>query len=113
MQFKSQVKLPFGSGEKAKYRFPIGTILAIFDLQVTAMLPTKFQINWLFGPGEETHLSDKYKTKTKNLTGLQSDPIQHICCMDVALYLRKIKYCLSQTKNQNIVYCNYDWHFKS
>ena len=27
-------------------KFPIGTILAIFDLQVTPMLPTKYQVNW-------------------------------------------------------------------
>ena len=31
----------------------IGTILANCDLQVTPMLPTKFQINWPFGSGEE------------------------------------------------------------
>ena len=30
-----------------------GTILAIFYLQVTLMLPTKFQVNWPFGSGEE------------------------------------------------------------
>ena len=34
-------------------RFPIETILAIFDLYVTPMLPTKFQVNWLLGLGEE------------------------------------------------------------
>ena len=28
-------------------------ILAIFDLQVTLMLPTKIQVNWPFGSGEE------------------------------------------------------------
>ena len=34
--------------------FPIGTILAIlFYLQVTPMLPTKFQVNWPFHSGEE------------------------------------------------------------
>ena len=33
--------------------FPIGTILAIFDLQVTPMLPTMFGVNWLLGSGEE------------------------------------------------------------
>ena len=33
--------------------FPIGTILAIFDLQVTLMLPTKFRVNWILGLGEE------------------------------------------------------------
>ena len=50
----------FGSGEEAKIDFqdgchgshlgfPIGTILAIFDLQVTPMLPTMFGVNWLLG----------------------------------------------------------------
>ena len=29
-----------------------GTILAIFALQGTPMLPTKFQVNWPFGSGE-------------------------------------------------------------
>ena len=33
--------------------FPIGTILAIFDLQVTSMNLTKFQVNWPFGSGKE------------------------------------------------------------
>ena len=33
--------------------FTIGTILAIFDLQVTLMLPTKFPVNWPFSSGEE------------------------------------------------------------
>ena len=33
--------------------FTIGTILAIFDLLVTPMLPTKFRVNWPFSSGEE------------------------------------------------------------
>ena len=33
--------------------FPIETIFAIFDVQVTLMLPTKFQVNWPFCSGEE------------------------------------------------------------
>ena len=33
--------------------FTIGMILAIFDLQVTQMLPTKCQVKWSFGSGEE------------------------------------------------------------
>ena len=33
--------------------FPIGTILAISNLQVTPMLPTKFGVNWPLGSGEE------------------------------------------------------------
>ena len=33
--------------------FQIETTLTIFDLQVIPMLPTKFQVNWPFGSGEE------------------------------------------------------------
>ena len=33
--------------------FRIGTVLAIFDLEVTPMLPTEFQVNWPFGSGEK------------------------------------------------------------
>ena len=36
--------------------FPIGRILAIFDLQVTLMLPSKFVVNWPFGSGEEAKI---------------------------------------------------------
>ena len=48
---KFGVNWTFGSGEEAKkidfqdgghLGFPIGMILAIFDLQVTQMLPTKY-----------------------------------------------------------------------
>ena len=53
-----------GLGEEAKIDFqdgchgghlgfPIGTILAIFYLQVTPMLPSKFGVSWLFCSGEE------------------------------------------------------------
>ena len=31
--------------------FPIGTTLAIFNLQVTLMLPTKYRVNWPRGVG--------------------------------------------------------------
>ena len=31
----------------------ITMVLAIFDLQVTLMLPTKFQVKWPFDSGEE------------------------------------------------------------
>ena len=36
--------------------FPIGTILAIFDLYVTLMLPTMFGVNLLLGLGEEAKI---------------------------------------------------------
>ena len=31
-------------------------ILAIFDIQVTSMLPTKFRVSWPFGSGEEAKI---------------------------------------------------------
>ena len=40
-------------GQGGHLGFPIRTILAIFDLQVTLMLPTKFQISWPFISEEE------------------------------------------------------------
>ena len=40
-------------GHNGHFGFLIETILAIFDLQVTRMLPTKFQVNWHFGSGGE------------------------------------------------------------
>ena len=39
--------------KKRKIDFPIGKCLAIFDLQVIPMLPSKFQVNRPFGSGEE------------------------------------------------------------
>ena len=71
---KFHVNWPFSSGEEAKKDFKddghnfkddghsshlgflIRTILAIFELQVTPMLPTKFQVNWPFGSGEEAKI---------------------------------------------------------
>ena len=48
-------KIDFQDGGYGGYfGFSIETILSIFDLQVTTMLPTKFRVNWLFGSGEET-----------------------------------------------------------
>ena len=57
------VNLLLGSGEtKTDFQegchgghlgFPIGKILASFDLQVTRMLPSKFGVNWPFDSGEE------------------------------------------------------------
>ena len=41
------------SGHSGHLGFPIGTILAIFDLQDTPMLPSNFGVNWPFGLGEE------------------------------------------------------------
>ena len=52
-QVKKQT-LDFQDGSHGRnLGFLIGKILAAFDLQVTLMLPTKFQVNWPFGSGEE------------------------------------------------------------
>ena len=39
------------TGLSVQERFPIGTILGIFVLQVTLMLPTKYRVNWPRGVG--------------------------------------------------------------
>ena len=47
-------KLDFQYGHHCGHLgFPMITILAMFNLQVTLMLPTKFQVNWPLGSGEE------------------------------------------------------------
>ena len=40
-------------GHGSHLGFPIGMILAIFNLQVIPMLPTKFPVNWHLGLAEE------------------------------------------------------------
>ena len=48
-------KIDFQDGRHGGHLgFLIGRILAIFDLQVTLMLPIEFQVSWPFGSGEET-----------------------------------------------------------
>ena len=44
-------KIDFQDGSHLGFR--IGTILAIFNLQVTLMLPSKFGVKWPFSSGEE------------------------------------------------------------
>ena len=47
-------KIDFQDGDHGGHLgFLIGTILATFDLQVTPMLPTRFQVNWHLGLGEQ------------------------------------------------------------
>ena len=51
LSVQKKLKIDFKDG--GHLGFPIGTILAIFDVQVTPMLPTKFQVNRPFGSEEE------------------------------------------------------------
>ena len=47
-------KIDFQDGHHGGHlRFPIGTVLAIFDLQVTPMLRTEIKFNKPFGSAEE------------------------------------------------------------
>ena len=46
-----QFKTNFEDGSHTGYE--IKTNLAILDLRVTQILPTKFQVRWPFGSGEE------------------------------------------------------------
>ena len=53
-QSSGELKIDFQDGGHGGHLgFPIGTILAIFDLQVTLMLPSKFRVKWPFSSGEE------------------------------------------------------------
>ena len=51
LSVQEKFKIDFQDG--GHLGFWIWMILAIFDLQVTPLLPTKFQVNWPFGSGEE------------------------------------------------------------
>ena len=52
--FKKKFKTDFQAGDfDSHIDFPVNTSLAIFDLQVTLMLSTKFRVNWPFSSGEE------------------------------------------------------------
>ena len=64
---KFRVNSPFGSEKKRKIDFqngsscyhlvfPIGMILATFDIQVVSILRTKFRVNWSFSSGEEVQI---------------------------------------------------------
>ena len=53
-EMKWKIDFPDG-GHGSHIGFPIGTILAIFDLQVSPMLPTKFWVNWHLGLLEEAN----------------------------------------------------------
>ena len=57
-------KIDFQEGYGGHLGYPIGTISAIFDLQVYPMLPIKFQVNWPFGSGEEAKKKKKKKKTT-------------------------------------------------
>ena len=49
---ENKLKINFKNGRHGSHLgFHVGSIFAIFDVQVTPMLPTKFQVNWLFGSG--------------------------------------------------------------
>ena len=49
-----KLKIDFQNGSRGGHLgFPIGTILAIFDLQFAPILPVKFRVNWPFRSREE------------------------------------------------------------
>ena len=63
-----EAKTDFQDGlHDGRFGFPSGTILIVLDLQVTPMLPTKFQVNWLFDSGEEAKKKKKKKKKKRNI----------------------------------------------
>ena len=54
---EKKFKIDFQDGNCGSHLvFLIGMILAFFDLQVTSMILTKFQVSWSLGPGEEAKI---------------------------------------------------------
>ena len=54
LSFQEKRKIDFQDGDHGGHLgFWNGRILAIFALQDTLMLPSKFQVSWPFGSGEE------------------------------------------------------------
>ena len=54
LRFRRKLKIDIlASRHGGHLGFPIGMILAIFDLQATLILPTKFRVSWPFGSREE------------------------------------------------------------
>ena len=53
--------------------FPIQTILAIFELQVSPMLPTKFQVNWPFSSGGEANKSLRWRPWRPSWISVRND----------------------------------------
>ena len=54
-------KIDFQDGHGGHFGFPIGTILAFFDLQVTLMLPSKFGVNWPFDSEEAKNRFSRWR----------------------------------------------------
>ena len=50
---EKKFEIDFQDGGHGHLGIWMGTILPIFDLQVSPLFPTKFRVNWLFGSGEE------------------------------------------------------------
>ena len=48
--------MDFQDGICGSHLFPVGMILAFFDLQTSSMILTKFQVNWSFGSGEDAKI---------------------------------------------------------
>ena len=59
-QVSSQLALLFRKSHWGHLGVLIGTILAIFDLQVSLILPAKFQVIWPFGSGEAKNRFSKW-----------------------------------------------------
>ena len=53
LAFRVQKKFNIDFQDGGHLGFPIRTILATFDLQVTSILPRKFRVNFPFGSGEK------------------------------------------------------------
>ena len=58
--------------------FSIRIILAIFDLQVVLLLPTKFRVDWHFSSGEEVQ-QEAHGPQVAHLSDIATADMQMLC----------------------------------
>ena len=83
--------------------FPIRMILAIFNLQVSLMIPTKFRVHWAFDSGEEVKKGFQDGHHGGHL-GFQIRMILAIFNLQVSLPSFKSIGLLGQDKKQKILF---------
>ena len=107
---EKKLKIDFKDGDHGGHLVVLNeTILAIFDVQVTQMLPTKFQIRWPFGSGEEAKI-DFEDGRHGSHFGFPIGTVLSIFNLEVTLMLHtelQVKWTFGsgeEAKNRSLIY---------